>query len=384
MYISKKNKELIGGIESTPEKREKNQQMIKEAIRKNNLGEEPTIIEDEIFAELYPEGLKYINDYYQSLYNSQVANIKVWDGKKYINKIEKIKELKKEITDQKIKTLVIYGAELINMPLEEIKAKFGLTLNQITMIFNAYKKVLNDVKTVKGLGDNNQKYNIAEQIYEDIVINGEKKVEVCKKYKISNESLDGYIELLKEKDIKKYEELKNKLKLNSNKSYHQLKKIVLMIAKYCKEKIHIDNDEISMPFTMLDYYCITDYSPDKLCEFLENHNNFNPNDKEEMISRKIVYNMLSADKNIGGYITKEKFVSSNIAGGTIDNIIRINDVICEDIFTKFEHANIPKNKKLLEIAFYRYVQNKPMLPLMLKEKIMIDDSEEQIENKSKR
>ena len=64
----KKFQSLIGGVAVTEEEKEKNLNVIKEAIIKNNQGEEPTKISNEIFAKSYPESLELVKEYYDSLY----------------------------------------------------------------------------------------------------------------------------------------------------------------------------------------------------------------------------------------------------------------------------------------------------------------------------
>lgn len=365
----KKFQSLIGGVSVTEEEKEKNLNAIKEAIIKNNQGEEPTKISNEIFAKSYPESLELVKEYYDSLYYTKVAHITVWDGQKYINKNKEAASYRTSIKRDMLDTLVIFAPELIGKEIIEIKRKFNISTNEVAALLNNYKKIMEHVKKIKDLGEKQEKYHVAKTFYEEIVINGMTKQEFCNQYKISINSLDKHVELLKGIDERIYQEVKDTLGGNSTKRYYGLKELILEMGKYCKNKIQVDTPTgvIEMPFTMLDYYSMTNSSPDKLIDFINNPRNFNLNinTNDEIMYKNCIRKFLYANKNIGGFASKEFILKNHMAIGTSNNMVEMNEEICDELFDLFERERIPKYKKLIEKAFYRYALGKPILPLRL-------------------
>ncbi|MBQ8681507.1 MAG: hypothetical protein IJ509_01165 [Bacilli bacterium] len=347
---------LIGGTKVSVEEKEKNLKKIKEAIIKNNQGDEPTKISNQTFAASYPESLDLVKDYYDSLYNAKVVNIIVWDGRNYVNKNKKIAEYRSRIRRNMVETLIIFAPQLINKEITEIETMFGISAIEVASILNNYKKIISNVSKIEDLNKKQEKYRMAQIIYEEIVINGLKKQEFCQKYNISSQSVDTHIEILKEINIKLYDEVKKVLGQNINKRYHSLRELTLKIGTYCKDKITVNtaNGQIQMPFTLLDYYSITNYSPKIISEFINTPSNFNSNDKDEILKKNMARKMLQTCIGANPYVSKEIILKNNMVAGRVGNIIEMNEEICDEIFALFEKEGIPKCKKAVEKAFQRY------------------------------
>ena len=367
---TKKLESLIGGIVVTPKEKEENLKKIKEAIIENNQGNNPTRISNEIFAESYPESLELVKEYYDSLYNAEVSHIVGWDGYRYRDRNQQEKYYRYSIKNKMIKTLVIFAPELINKEIREIKNKFGISTNDVSSFLNNYKRIIKNIKDNKDLDKEQEEYHIARIIYKEIVINGMKKQEFCKEYQISPQSVDHHIELLKEIDETLYNELKFVLEKNVTKRYYSLKELILKIGNYCKDKITINTEigELKIPFTMLDYYSITNYLPEVLLDFIITPKNFNSNNREETIAKNCAKKFLLTYKDIGPCVSKEDILKNHMAVGKSNKLVEMNEEICDEIFNLFEKEGIPKHKLLIEKAFYRYALEQPIFPLIETEK----------------
>lgn len=358
---------LIGGITVTSKEKEKNLNKIQEAITKNNQGDETVKISNETFAKSYPESLELVKEYYDSLYHAQVSQLEGWDGVIYIDRQKKATYYQTCIKREMLETLIIFAPELIDKEIIEIKNKFNISTIEVSSIFNKYKKIIEHVTTIKELGETQEKYHIAKTIYEEIVINGMTKKEFCQEYKISIPSMNKHIELLKEIDERLYQEVKNILEKNSEKRFFILKELILKIGAYCKDKIKVNTQKgvEEIPFTMIDYYSMTNYSPETILDFINKSTNFTSSikTKEEEIYINRAKIFLRDNKNIGGIASKEYILKKHMAAGTSNNIVQMNEEICDEIFDLFEKEGIPKNKVLIEKAFYRYALGKPILPI---------------------
>lgn len=358
---------LIGGIIVTPKEKEKNLNKIQEAIIKNNQGKETIKISNETFAKSYPESLELVKEYYDSLYHAQVSQLRGWDGVIYIDRQKKATFYQTCIKREMLETLIIFVPELIDKEIIEIKNKFNISANEVSSVFNKYKKIIEHVTTIKELGEKQEKYHIAKTIYEEIVINGMTKTKFSQEYKISISSMNKHIELLKEIDERLYQEVKNTIEKNNEKRFLVLKELILKIGAYYKDKIKVNTQKgvVEMPFTILDYYSMTNYSPDTMLNFINKSIEFisSIKTKEEEIYKNRAKIFLRDHKNIGGIASKEYILKKHMAAGTRDNIVQMNEEICDEIFDLFEKEKIPKNKALIEQAFYRYALGKPILPL---------------------
>lgn len=371
---------LIGGIEVTKEEKEKNLKLINEAIIKNNKGELPLELDKEIFAKSYPESLNLIKKYYDSLYNARVANIKIWDGNNYVNRNQKMEYFKSKKNKELLDALIIFMPIIIEKDLMEIKKLLGIRTYQINALFDRYKKIINE--NSNSINQIEEEY--AKKIYEEIVINGMTKKEFCHKYKVSNDNLDKYIDTLKNINEEYYNELKFILNENIVKEYKFLKELTLKIGFFSKNKIqiNINNEEILIPFTMLDYYCLTNYSPKTVIQFINNLKNFNSDSKENLIKRSYARQILQFNLEKNQPTTKEKILTTGMAAGREGNVIKITEEICDKIFELFDKENIPQYKFLIEKAFYRYALNQPILPLKLMENIEFLDEFESLDKTS--
>lgn len=355
---------LIGGIVVSNEEKENNLNTIKEAIIKNNQGNNPIRISNKTFAESYPESLELVKEYYDSLYNAEISHIVGWDGFHYKNRSQQEKYYRRITKNEMIRTLVIFVPKLLDKEIIEIKNKFAISTDEVSSLLNTYKRIIN-VSNITDLDEEQEKYRVAKTIYEEIVINGMKKQIFCQEYQISDQSFDHYIELLKEIDKNLYDEVQFVLDKNIAKRYDSLKNLILKIGIYCKDKITIntENGELKMPFTMLDYYSITNYSPETLLDFINSQKKFNSNNREETIAKNCAKKFLLANRDFEPCVSKEYILKNHMAVGKTDNLVQMNKEICDEIFNLFEKEGIPKRKFLVEKAFYRYALGKPIFPL---------------------
>lgn len=356
---------LIGGMEVSSKEKEKNLSIIKEAIISNNQGNKPIKIENQTFARSYPESLELVKQYYDSLFNAEVANIKGWDGYQYINRYEAKKRAQSRIKREMIETLIIFAPLFIEEEIIAIKTKFGISTIEVGSLLNNYKKIITYRSRIMDLGEEQEKYRIAQTIYQELVINGITKQEFCIRFNIANETVDRYIELLKIIDKQLYDEVRNKLKNNSTKRYNSLKHLTIKIGTHCKNRLEVNtpNGVIKMPFTMLDYYSLTNYEPKDLLKFINNSNNFDINNKEEMNIRSYARKFLQNNQNLGGFVSEETVLKTRLVAGKEDNLVQMNEEICKEIFMLFSKENIPNYRPLVEKAFYRYAVEQPILPI---------------------
>lgn len=380
---SKEFQSLIGGVDVSPEEKAACLELIKQAIIKNNQGNSPMRLSHKVFASSYPDSLSFVKEYYDSLYIAEVVNIKGWDGEKYVNRNQQKVTYRNIIKRKMLETLIIFAPELINKEPSEISEMFAISANEVSSLLNNYRKVFNQVPRIKDLGQEDEKYRLARTIYEEIVINGMRKQEFCQKYKMSAETVDNHIELLKEIDESLYNGLQITLGQNSSKRFQELKALTLKIADYSKNKIAVTTSTgtFEMPFTMLDYYSLTNYSPKTLIEFVNDAKNFDSSNKEEMVKRAVARQMLHAQRTVMPQVSKEQILKYHMAVGKEGNMVQMNEEICDEIFDLFEREGIPKTKVLIERAFYRYAFGQPILPIKVLEesKILETQEEEQIE-----
>ena len=316
-------KSLIGGIQVTPEEKEQNLNKIKEATIINNQGEEPIKFNHKVFAECYPESLELVKEYYDSLCHARIANITGWNGEKYIDRKKKIASCVHQTKRDMLATLMVFAPDLINKEIVEIKHEFRLSTNDIYSIFDGYKKNVTNASITKNSDESN--YQATKQA---------------------------------------------------------LKELILKIGTYRKNGIKVNSYDgtINMPFTILDYYTLTNYSPATIMFFLNNPNNFKADNQDEELIKSYAKTFLRDNKSVGIYATKELILNKHMAAGKPNHIVQMNEEIYNTIVNLFEKEGIPNYKQLFEKAFQRYALNQPILPIRLIDKTMILTEEKENES----
>ena len=243
---------LIGGLQVSKHEREKNLDIIRETIIKNNSGVK-TIIEREVFAKSYPDSLNYVKEYYDSLLNVSAINSTGWKNHRYTSKEKALRLWKRRLEHEKKITIMIYAPILIKSyaNLKEYVNIFGITLKDISTILNHYKLIESETKMgIKDLKDDNTKYEMAKIIANEVFNNNMIKEDICKKYKIGTQAFDSYINLLKEIDEKEYNKLIIKLKDNDDNYYQFLSVLVEKLGNYINKGIEVKAQELKQVLLM--------------------------------------------------------------------------------------------------------------------------------------
>lgn len=353
-------KKMIGGIPVNKEEKEINLAIIKEAINKNNNGIK-TNIEREVFAKSYPESLNYVKEYYDSLLNVSAINSTGWKNHRYTSKEKSLRLWKRKLEHEKKLTVMIYAPILIetDTKLKEYVNIFGITLKDISNILNHYKIIRSEIKiTIKDFQEDNSKYEMAQIIANEVFNNNMKKDDICKKYKIGPQTFDNYIKLLKETDEKEYNKIIKKLKDNDDNYYQFLSILVEKIGNYINKGIEVEEEKI--PFTMLDYYCITKIPPNKLLGYIKR---VNFTSKEESINKSYLTHFLVKNKDVGPFVTTEKLINQGIVFIIKDKIIEIDEKISDEVLELLSKEQIPLNHRIVYSALQRYARGYPILPL---------------------
>ena len=372
-------KKMIGGIPVNKEEKEINLAIIKEAIIKNNNGIK-TNIEREVFAKSYPESLNYVKEYYDSLLNVSAINSTGWKNHRYTSKEKSLRLWKRKLENEKKITIMIYAPILVesDSKLKEYVNTFGITLNDISNILNHYKLIESETNLrIKNLKDDNTKYKMAKIIANEVFNNNMRKEDICKKYKIGTKAFDSYINLLKEIDEKEYNKLIIKLKDNDDNYYQFLSVLVEKLGNYINKGIEVREEKI--PFTMLDYYCITKITPNKLLGYIKR---VNFTSKEESINKSYLTHFLNKNKNVGPFVTTEKLINQGIVFIIKDKIIEIDENISDEVLELLSKEQIPLNHRIVYSAFQRYARGYPILPLKENE-LKKEQQEESTKNKKR-
>ena len=353
-YFSK----LIGGIEASEEEKAQNIQLIKDAIIKNN-NNEVTELKKEILLKSYPESINFLKDYYESLIHAHehdsISKFKTYNH----YSIKDRKTWREVLIKDRNAMLMIYAPYLTTLSVDQLLRyikDFDMTLNQMVDILIEYKKYYSTEQQSRESQINDQKYdlNIIKQIINDVLVNGYKKVEIEKKYNLKSFAFDKYIEQIQVIDKEIYDQVKEKLKNNSEKFFFKMEQIIPLLYYYIVNGIEINNKKKT--FTMLDYYCLTTESPLNLKKYLDSR-------KDKKQYRNRIIRFLEINKNVGQFESAETFAKKKIAFIINDKRVDFNVEKSSEIIEILKENKIPTSYKNVYIAAMRYASGEEILPI---------------------
>ena len=159
---------------------------------------------------------------------------------------------------------------------------------------------------------------------------------------------------LKQIDIDGYNKVLERLQINSDNYYNEMREITLSIYDYIKNKIKTPEREI--PFTMLDYYSIYNKNIDEITEFIRKHQ------EEFKEKRGALIRFFTASKHLGSNVTAQDFANKKISFICKDNKIEFDEEN-SSILLELLGDNIPKNYKIVYTAAQRYARGESIFPL---------------------
>lgn len=360
----------IGGIEETEEKKEEALNKIKSAVTEED--KRRVTIED--FAVSYPESLAFVRNFYVGAKEKINEHYRISEYRSlgFTNELEYkdyLREKQRKQLESQIVLLVVYGPILSQYQTDEevnrVLQDLGIDLVTFGRVINYYG-VATSQKTnaIKGL-DENYSDNISERIISDFLKSRSTMKEICSKYNIGRGLFRTYVNMYVEAHPGSAEEIKNLLQQNSDKRYSYLNDLVNKVANYSTNGIVVDSTKI--PFTMLDYICLTDTNIDDLFKWINMTKEFRT--KEELITRSKVVKFYQGHRRLGQHVYSVDTVLQQ------KNVFIINGVRyepssedIEEIFELFKENRIPQMNILIQIALSRKAKGIPILPLKTIEK----------------
>lgn len=354
-------KELIGGKKVSTEEKSKILSEIKDATIKNNNGFLKELSKDK-FLKTYPDSIYLLKNYYDSL----IFSHKHISGNKlktyhYYN-FGKNKTWEEVLTADRNAMLMIYAPylnSLSNKELSNIAESFNISINDLNDTIIKYKKDFSDSEKDKKSLKASQKYDleILEQIINDISINNLTEQELETKYKLNGETLNDYLEQLKEFDIKAYNQIIEKIKLNNEKYIIEMNDLIQILYKYIANGIELEDRKI--PFTMLDYYCISNKNIQKISEYINNKDY--AQSVKQFKSR--IMQFIVTNKNVGPFESPESFAGKKISLIVKDNKVDFDEKTSSEIINILKDNDIPTNYQIVYTAARRYARGEEILPI---------------------
>lgn len=182
------------------------------------------------------------------------------------------------------------------------------------------------------------------------------KEEFCASYNIESKTFDYYVEVIQRKNIELYNQYQEKLKETRKKSLEKLTKEIKLIVQLLKNGI--EENEITRPFDLLDYYMITKRDINEILRYSrlilnekdaqilklfikknDRGGEYNPKDIDLIMSEKVEVNCRKNKNGITIPGTGEIFPNENK----------------EKIIEYLKQNQIPINRKTYTLAFRRYI-----------------------------
>ena len=353
--------DIIGGIKVSDEEKKECIKLIEDAISQNKSGK-VLELNKEILLKAYPDSLDLLKDYYDSLIyahkiesNSQYRIIDP-DFRYSSQKWEDIL-----IRDRNV-MLLVYAPYLATLSVEDLgkyAKMFALNMRKINDLITKYKRIFSDNIEDKNSLTDDMKYdlNIIRQVVNDILVNNYTKIEMEKKYKLGSATFDTFMEQLKNVDIDSYNQVVAKLKRNSEEYFFKMNELIPTLYDYIVNGINIGEKKI--PFTMLDYYCISNKNGDSVVDFLKN----NANRPDIKPIRNRIFKFFQTNKNVGPFVSAETFAKKNVVIIFNDNRVEFDLELSSNIIDYLKKNHIPTNYQIVYTAARRIAREEPLLPL---------------------
>ena len=366
---------LVGGIKVSKEEKEVYLNNIKDAIEENKKGH-VTELNKEIILKAYPESINLLNDYYESLiYAHKIesnSEYKMFDQ----YKISHNKKWRDVLIQDRNTMLHIYVPYLSKLPQEELEkyAKmFDLNLKYISDMLPKDKQFDTTQEQAKKSKSNDKKYDLVtiKQLVNDISLNNEPVNILEKKYKIGASTLSTYMNQLKELDEVSYHQVEEKLNQNNEKYFMKIKWLIAILHEYITNGIQ--DKETILPFTMLDYYCISKVNVQDIIDYLKT----NPTFLETKQYRNNILSFLNKSKNVGPFISDKALAQKEISISYKEKVVKLDLEFSTKIINYLKENNIPINYNIVYTAARRQVRGETILPLLhrIPEKQIIDNHE---------
>ena len=363
-YSMKKNiwetemfQKLIGGIKCAEEEKKECLKRINDAINTNNSG---TIVklDKEILLKSYPESIELLNSYYNSLINAYQKE----NNRLHLN--NNLKWKTELITDRNT-MLFLYIPYLSSLPLDKLEKymkTFQLSMKQMNNMIMKYKESHSEKISKELIEDKKYDLNILKQIVKDILENHYTKSTIEKKYNMSGYTFNEMIEQLKIIDPTANDAIAKELQLNSVAYFQQMEKLIPKLYEYIANGIQIENKTI--PFTMLDFHCISKKNTHDIIAYL-NKNKINTNIPH---CKNTIINFLNSSKNVGPFVSAESLAKKNLSITIKDKSLDLDLDFCTKIIDYLKENKIPINYNIVYTAARRYANGVEILPLLSIEK----------------
>ena len=348
----RKYKRALTIIEQDRTEEEKNKavEIIRETIKKIKDTNTTYLINNVLFAIGSPQSYDLVEPYYNAFKKACFENKSFIGYAKghYGLFTKKPGTLSDRIQDLKLATLTLFTPIMVKDDVNELQNTFNIKLLDI-------KKAMENYKKQKSYEIQYSEKDIAHIIYRDIV--AEKTLEeICKKYKISSNTIHNFLSTnLKPEE---YRDVLDRLRFNSTKRFYAIKDTIQLLFDLVPNGIN--TNEIKIPFTLLDYYSI---SNQKISVILEHVNQISPNERETAIRKAKVKVFLNANKVQGPLINKEIAERGNETITNKNGKYKMTDYY-DEINATFKEHSIPNYQKLYSIALNRIANNIPILPLI--------------------
>ena len=252
------------------------------------------------------------------------------------------------IQNLKLATLTLFTPIMVRDDVNELQNTFNINLLDI-------KKAIENYKKQKSYEVKYSDRDVAHLIYREII--AEKTLEeLCKKYKISEKAIHKFLsDNLKPEE---YRDVLDRLRFNSTKRFYAIKDTIQILFDLVPTGI-TTGDKI-IPFTLLDYYSITNQ---KILTILEHVSQIKPNERETAIRKAKVKEFLQKNKLQGSMINREMAERGQETIVNKNGKFQLIDYY-DEIYETFKEHSIPNYHKLYSIALSRIANNLPVLPLI--------------------
>ena len=366
-------KEYVGGISCSEEEKTKSLKKINDVIKEKS----ESIVRVYDFAATYPDSLYLVKAFFDtrlspSYYQGGSYAPSEYKELGFINQDQykrAMKEERQNLLEAKLTLLIIYGPILSEIKnIDEINKMLeilGIDIVSFGRVINWYNVCKSDyIDAIKDL-DSNYSDIIADLIISDFINSGSTKEDICAKYNIGTGMFQTYVDNYVIKHRDKINIIKQQLKNNSTKRYYYTNDLILMISNYINNGIIFDSFKV--PFTMLDYMCLTNMRIEDLISIIKKTNDFKT--KEELYASKVILKFYIGNRRLGRVINDSEDILKQKNVFIINNIrIEPTKEDIEDILNLFDKHSIPKLDSLIYTAIDRKVHGYPILPLVENEK----------------
>ena len=166
------------------------------------------------------------------------------------------------------------------------------------------------------------------------------------------------MEQLKEIDIESYNQINEKLNNTTEKSLFPMKELIPLLYEYIVNGIQYNNKRI--PFTMLDYYCLSKQNTQDIMDYIKN----NQLDANVKPYKSRIINFFNNTKEVGPFVTAEKMSEEGISIICGERRVDFNTDFCAKMINYLMEKDIPNNYEIVYTAGRRVARGEEILPLL--------------------